>query len=82
MIKELGCGVVVEEQTAVSIAKIIRELMEDAPQLKDMGQAGRNGFMRRYTLSQAASAYDRAILNLAKPIGARQVSPKNTSTTY
>jgi glycosyltransferase involved in cell wall biosynthesis len=82
MIKELGCGVVVEEQTAVSIAKIIRELMEDAPQLKEMGQAGRNGFMRRYTLSQAASAYDRAILNLAKPAGEKHVSPKNTSTTY
>jgi glycosyltransferase involved in cell wall biosynthesis len=64
MIQEVGCGIVLAEQTAVSITNSLHELIKKPERLAAMGQAGREGFLRCYTLSRAATAYNQAIFNL------------------
>jgi glycosyltransferase involved in cell wall biosynthesis len=63
MVKETGCGVLVEPD-AEEIARTIRSLMEDGEALAAMGEAGRRAFLERYTLAQAAAAYDAALRSM------------------
>ena len=63
MIKETGCGVLVDPDPA-EIAAAIRELMADGEARAAMGEAGRAAFLERYTLAHAAAAYDRALSSM------------------
>lgn len=61
MIKETGCGVVLAEPNAEQIVKVVRKLMADQVQLQALGRAGRDAFLKNYTLSHAAYRYNLAL---------------------
>lgn len=63
MIKETGCGVLVEPDP-VEIAEAIRGLMADEEARTAMGEAGRAAFLERYTLARAAASYDAALASM------------------
>jgi glycosyltransferase involved in cell wall biosynthesis len=63
MIKETGCGVVLEPD-GEKIAATIRGLMSDPDTRAAMAQAGRTVFLERYTLANAASSYDAALSSM------------------
>ncbi|HXF35620.1 MAG TPA: glycosyltransferase family 4 protein, partial [Actinomycetota bacterium] len=63
MVKETGCGVLVEPDP-VEIAEAIRRLMDEEGTRRAMGEAGRSAFLERYTLGHAARAYDAALRSM------------------
>ena len=63
MIQETGCGVVIDPD-GEKIAATIRDLMSDPGKREAMGQAGRTVFLERYTLANAAAAYDAALSSM------------------
>lgn len=63
MIKETGCGVLVEPDPG-EIAEAIRDLMADEEARGAMGEAGRHAFLERYTLAHAAASYDAALASM------------------
>jgi glycosyltransferase involved in cell wall biosynthesis len=73
MIDETGCGVVIEPD-GEKIAATIRGLMSDPNKRAAMGEAGRAAFLDRYTLANAASAYDAALSSMmARRVNTRRV---------
>lgn len=60
MIIETGCGIVVDSDPA-HIASAIRELIADSTRRLEMGRAGRQAFLDKYTLEHATRAYDAAL---------------------
>ena len=63
MIKEIGCGVLVDPDGA-EIASAIRDLMDDPVKRSTMSAAARQTFLEKYTLSKAAEAYDAALSSM------------------
>lgn len=57
-VQETGCGKVLEEPTGRSVAETVRALLKNRGRLNEMGQNGRNAFVRRFTLATAAERYD------------------------
>ncbi len=65
MIKETGCGVLVDPNPD-DVASAIRELMADPARTEAMGRAARAAFEDRYTLARAAESYDRALASMLR----------------
>jgi glycosyltransferase involved in cell wall biosynthesis len=63
MIKETGCGVLIEPEPE-EIADAIRDLMTDSATRSAMGTTARRVFLEKYTLSKAAEAYDAALTKM------------------
>jgi glycosyltransferase involved in cell wall biosynthesis len=63
MIKEIGCGVLVDPD-GEEIAAVIRDLMADPGKRSAMGAAARQTFLEKYTLSKAAEAYDTSLSSM------------------
>ena len=63
MIKETGCGVLVDP-VGEEIAAVIRDLMVDPVKRSAMSAAARQIFLEKYTLSKAAEAYDAALSSM------------------
>ena len=63
MIKEIGCGVLVDPD-GEEIAAAIRDLMDDPVKRSAMSAAARETFLEKYTLSKAAEAYDAALSSM------------------
>jgi glycosyltransferase involved in cell wall biosynthesis len=63
MIKETGCGLLVEPEGR-EIARAIRGLVAEPERREAMGEAGRAAFLEKYTLSAAARAYDAALTSM------------------
>ena len=72
MIKETGCGVLVEP-TGDVVAEVIRDLMADVVKRQAMADAGRAAFLEKYTLAKAAAAYD-AVLSSLSDGGPKRIS--------
>lgn len=62
-IKELGCGIVLPNPTVEDVVKVIDSFMNDPEKLHAMGRSGREGYLRKYTLSHSAKAYDKALMS-------------------
>ena len=62
-IKELECGIVLPKPTAKEVANVIDSLVNDHEKLEAMGRSGREGFLKKYTLSHSAKAYDKALMS-------------------
>jgi glycosyltransferase involved in cell wall biosynthesis len=63
MIKETGCGVLVDP-VAEEIADAILDLMADPAKRSAMGATARRVFLEKYTLGNAAEAYDTALTSM------------------
>ncbi|HEX5902323.1 MAG TPA: glycosyltransferase family 4 protein [Actinomycetota bacterium] len=63
MIKETGCGVLVDP-VAEEIAAVIQDLMADPFKRSAMSAAALQTFLEKYTLSKAAQAYDAALSSM------------------
>ncbi|MCB0064284.1 MAG: glycosyltransferase, partial [Caldilineaceae bacterium] len=63
-IAEADCGVILAQPTGENVAQAILDLMANPVRRSQMGANGRNAFLTRYTLGQAAQAYDQALTQM------------------
>ncbi len=61
MIIEEECGLLLPDPTAEQIFQVLRNLSQHSGPLAEMSTAGYKAFIEKYTLSQAALAYDAAL---------------------
>jgi glycosyltransferase involved in cell wall biosynthesis len=64
VLSETGCGLALSDPTPEEIATVVRELAGDHNQRRAMAEAGRRAFLRTYTLTRAAAAYDSALASM------------------
>jgi glycosyltransferase involved in cell wall biosynthesis len=61
VVRETGCGLTIEEPAPAQLTAVVRALKNDPQQRQEMADAGRLAFLRHYTLTRAAEAYDRVL---------------------
>ncbi len=61
MIREHDCGFVLEDPDPAAVAGIVRQLLEDPDETVRLGRNARRAFEEHFTLSVAASHYDRIL---------------------
>lgn len=64
MIAETACGLVLRDPTGEQIVSAVQELIAHPERREAMGNAGRQAFLEKYTLTQAARAYEQALISM------------------